>query len=93
MGPVGEQEWYCFLEGRSSSQKSYFSLCFEVTNKRRGILIGSLIRKFFEVHLFHEMCHLTLFYVQWSRSVTAFGLFRLGNKSGGIYCISLLKCF
>jgi len=45
MGPVGKQEWYCFVDGWSNSKKLCFSLCFEVTNKRRRILIGSLNRK------------------------------------------------
>lgn len=74
VGPIGKQEWYCFLDGRSNSKKSYFSLCFEV-------------------HIFHKMCHLALFYVQWSESVTAVGLFKFGNKFGGIYCILLSECF
>jgi hypothetical protein len=55
--------------------------------KEEEFLLAALLENFLKYVVFHEMCHLTLFYFQWSQSVTAFGLFRLGNKSGGIYCV------
>jgi hypothetical protein len=47
---VGRQEWYCFLDGSNSGKKSHFTLCFEVINERRLILVPicSLIDNFFK---------------------------------------------